>query len=128
MKKEIQAVEKFHTSFKSPIAEKPTLISQDRYLLRYKLMREENEEYLEACENGDMTEAADAMGDMLYILAGTMVEHGMKDVIDDIFAEIQSSNMSKLDSNGQPIFREDGKILKGPNYFKPDIKKYLPNE
>ena len=128
MKKEIQAVEEFHRSFESPVADKPTLINQDRYLLRYKLMREENEEYLEACQNGDLIEAADAMGDMLYILAGTMVEHGMKDVIDDIFTEIQSSNMSKLDSDGQPIFREDGKILKGPNYFRPDIKKHLPNE
>ena len=62
---------------------------------------------------------------MLYILCGTIIEHGLQDKIDDVFNEIQRSNMSKLDEDGQPIFREDGKVLKGPNYFKPNISKIL---
>ena len=88
-------------------------------------MQEENEEYLEACQNGDMVEIADALGDMLYIWCGTVLKHGMQDIICDIFDEIQRSNMSKLDENNQPIFRDDGKVLKGANYFKPNIKGIL---
>ena len=72
-----------------------------------------------------MIEVADALGDMLYILCGTIITHGMQDVIDEVFEEIQRSNMSKLGSNGKPIYRKDGKVLKGPNYFKPDISKIL---
>ena len=72
-----------------------------------------------------MSEVADALGDMLYILCGTIIEHGLQDKIEDVFNEIQRSNMSKLDEDGQPIFREDGKVLKGPNYFKPNISKIL---
>ena len=88
-------------------------------------MHEENEEYLEACKNGDLVEIADALGDMMYILCGTILSHGLQDKIENIFEEIQRSNMSKLGADGKPIYREDGKILKGPNYFKPDIKKQL---
>ena len=62
---------------------------------------------------------------MLYILCGTIITHGMQHVIDQVFEEIQSSNMSKLGSDGKPIYREDGKVLKGPNYFRPDIAKIL---
>ena len=88
-------------------------------------MKEENEEYLYAANNNDMVEVADALGDMLYILCGTIIEHGMQYKIDEIFSEIQNSNMSKLGIDGNPIYREDGKVLKGPNYFKPDIKGIL---
>jgi predicted HAD superfamily Cof-like phosphohydrolase len=88
-------------------------------------MDEENKEYLEAIKNNDMIEVADALGDMLYILCGTIITHGMQDVIDEVFEEIQRSNMSKLGSDGKPIYREDGKVLKGPNYFKPYIAKIL---
>ena len=62
---------------------------------------------------------------MLYILCGTIISHGLQNKIEEIFQEIQSSNMSKLGDNGKPIYREDGKVLKGPNYFKPDIRKIL---
>ena len=62
---------------------------------------------------------------MLYILCGTIISHGLQNKIEEIFQEIQSSNMSKLGKNGKPIYREDGKVLKGPNYFKPDIRKIL---
>jgi predicted HAD superfamily Cof-like phosphohydrolase len=88
-------------------------------------MDEENKEYLEAANNNDMIEVADALGDMLYILCGTIIEHGMQDLIEDVFDEIQKSNMSKLGPNGNPIYREDGKVMKGPNYFKPNFSKFF---
>ena len=88
-------------------------------------MKEENEEYLNAANNNDLIEVADALGDMLYILCGTIIEHGFQYKIDEIFNEIQNSNMSKLGNDGKPIYREDGKVLKGPNYFKPNIEKIL---
>ena len=88
-------------------------------------MAEENDEYLEAAVNGDMVEVADALGDQLYILAGTMMRHGMQDVIAKVFREIQASNMSKLGADGQPVLREDGKVLKGPQYFRPNIAAIL---
>ena len=88
-------------------------------------MKEENEEYLEAAQNNDIVEVADALGDMLYILCGTIISHGMQDKIVEVFDEIQRSNMSKLGEDGNPIYREDGKVLKGPNYFKPDIARIL---
>ena len=88
-------------------------------------MKEENEEYLEATLNNDIVEVADALGDMLYVLCGTMIEHGMQDLMEEVFEEIHRSNMSKLDENGNPIYREDGKVIKGPNFSKPNIEKIL---
>ncbi len=88
-------------------------------------MAEENEEYLEAAKNGDIVEIADALGDQLYILCGTILKHGLQDKIIEIFEEIQRSNMSKLDENGKAIYREDGKIMKSELYFRPDIKGIL---
>jgi len=93
--------------------------------LRFRLMQEENLEYLEAAKNKDIVEIADALGDILYILCGTILTHGLQHKIVEVFNEIQRSNMSKLDVNGKPVFREDGKILKGPNYFQPKIKEIL---
>ena len=124
----ISCVEKFHKSFSIENNYKPTVdLSSDDIMLRYNLMREENEEYLEAAKNGDMIEVADALGDQLYILCGTILKHGMQDKIVEVFEEIQRSNMSKLDANGNPIYREDGKVLKSELYFKPDIKTILEN-
>ena len=88
-------------------------------------MDEENKEYLDAAKNNDLIEVADALGDMLYILCGTIIEHGMQDKIEEVFDEIQKSNLSKLGQNGKPIYRKDGKVMKGPNYFKPNISKVL---
>jgi len=122
----INCVREFHNSFKIENKEVPTAqVDRDTLMLRYKLMREENEEYLEAAENGDLIEIADALGDMLYILCGTILSHGMQDKIEEVFREIQRSNMSKLDKNGEPIYREDGKVLKSDQYFKPDIGSIL---
>ncbi len=126
MKNKLDAVHKFHTAFGLGIKENPTAdLGKAKNLLRYKLMREENEEYLEAANNNDLVEVADALGDMLYILCGTILEHGMQYKIEEVFEEIQRSNMSKLDNDGKPIYREDGKVLKGPNYFKPNISEIL---
>ena len=126
MKKRIAAVHEFHTAFKLGMNSKPVAhIGEDRNMLRFNLMKEENEEYLEAAQNNDLVEVADALGDMLYILCGTIIEHGMQDKIEEVFNEIQRSNMSKLGEDGKPIYREDGKVLKGPNYFKPNIAEIL---
>ncbi len=126
MKKQIDQVAEFHEVFKIGNEEKPLgKVDEATFRLRYNLMKEENEEYLEAAQNGDLVEIADALGDMMYILCGTILKHGVQDVIEDIFDEIQRSNMSKLDEEGNPIYREDGKILKGPQYVRPNIKKYL---
>ena len=122
----INKVKQFHEVFLIGNEEKPkAVIDESIFLLRHRLMHEENQEYLEACKNGDLVEIADALGDMLYIWCGTVLKHGMQDVIGEIFDEIQKSNMSKLDKNNKPIFRNDGKVMKGENYFKPDIKSIL---
>jgi predicted HAD superfamily Cof-like phosphohydrolase len=126
LKDTIGAVEEFHNAFGiTNNYELTSELSESDVLLRYKLMREENEEYLEAAQNGDIVEIADALGDMLYILCGTILKHGLQDKIAAVFQEIQRSNMSKLDANGKPIYREDGKVLKSELYFKPDIKAIL---
>ena len=126
MKNKIAAVAKFHEAFGLGRKEMPTAnLGKKKNLLRYKLMREENEEYLEAANDNDLIEVADALGDMLYILCGTIIEHGMQHKIEEVFNEIQRSNMSKLGADGKPIYREDGKVLKGPNYFKPNIQSIL---
>ena len=126
MKDKILAVKEFHKAFKLDYLDKPKAdLGMDKNKLRFNLMKEENEEYFEAANNNDIVEVADALGDMLYILCGTIIEHGMEHKIDEIFKEIQNSNMSKLGADGSPIYREDGKVLKGPNYFKPDIEGIL---
>ncbi len=126
MKNKLEAVKKFHEAFGITNRTEPIAFTNEKEIqLRYDLMAEENNEYLEAAKNNDLVEVADALGDMLYILCGTMLSHGMQDKIETIFNEIQRSNMSKLGADGKPIYREDGKVMKGPNYFKPNIKEIL---
>lgn len=126
MQKQINAVKEFHTAFKIGHSENPIAdLGENKKTLRYNLMKEENEEYLEAVQNNDLVEIADALGDMMYILCGTIIEHGLHYKIEEVFDEIQRSNMSKLGEDGIPIYREDGKVMKGPNYFKPDFSKIL---
>ena len=128
IEKPIAAVEKFHETYQLLSNHSPTVaIPEAIKTLRYELMKEENEEYKEAVDNNDMVEVADALGDMLYILCGTIITHGMQDVMADVFQAIQDSNMSKLGADGQPIYRADGKVMKGPHYFKPDIQGVLQN-
>lgn len=129
MIQKIKAVEEFHRVFGLEFKQIPTAqLDAAKIKLRFDLMAEENEEYLEAAQNNDLVEVADALGDMLYILCGTILEHGMQYKIEEVFDEIQRSNMSKLGTDGNPIYREDGKVLKGPNYFKPNIFKILEDK
>jgi len=125
----IEHVKNFHHAFLLPVRQEPAAhIPEKEMTLRFNLMKEENEEYWEAAKNGDIVEIADALGDMLYILCGTINAHGLQQVMAPVFEEIQRSNMSKLDANGQPIFREDGKVMKSELYFKPNIAKALGME
>ena len=122
----IAHVADFHNAFKLPVRTKQTgQLSEKELTLRFNLMKEENEEYLEAAQRGDLVEIADALGDMLYILCGTINAHGLQDVMGEVFEEIQRSNMSKLDANGEPIYREDGKVMKSDRYFKPNIAQFI---
>ena len=110
MQKQIKAVQEFHTAYKLGYSESPTAkLIEAKTNLRYDLMKE----------------IADALGDMMYILCGTIIEHGLQGKMEAVFDEIQRSNMSKLGEDGEPIYREDGKVLKGPNYSKPDFSKIL---
>jgi predicted HAD superfamily Cof-like phosphohydrolase len=129
LNKPISAVTSFHKAYGLGVEDKPTVaLPNSISTLRFNLMKEENEEYLEAAKEGDLIEVGDALGDMLYILCGTIIAHGFQDKMEAIFDEIQKSNMSKLDENGKPIYREDGKVMKGPNYFKPNLRKIIEGD
>ena len=122
----IDAVKEFNEAFKIKYSKNQKAdLDESTIDLRYRLMQEENNEYLEAARKKDLVEIADALGDKLYILCGTILAHGLQDKIVEVFDEIQRSNMSKLSADGTPVIREDGKILKGPNYFKTNIKSIL---
>lgn len=122
----IKSVEEFHNCFNIKNNNKPTVeLEEGQAQLRYDLMKEETEEYLEAVKNDDLVEVADALGDQLYILCGTILKHGLQDKIVAVFEEIHRSNMSKLGEDGMPIYREDGKVLKGKNYFRPNIQEII---
>lgn len=125
MKEQINNLKEFNEAFE---------IGANTPELRFDLMAEENEEYLQACIIDDKVEIADALGDMLYILCGTIINHGMEDKIEEVFKEIHRSNMSKLGQDGKPmingfnIFNDNkpmGKVLKGPNYSEPNIQGVL---
>src|SRR5690606_3949521 len=108
MKSKLQAVALFHKSFGLGVSEIPIAsLGEVKNKLRFGLMEEENLEYLDAAGKGDLVEVADALGDMLYILCGTILEHGLQHKIEEVFEEIQRSNMSKLGADGKPIYRED---------------------
>jgi predicted HAD superfamily Cof-like phosphohydrolase len=125
MKEQLKAVETFHNAFGQENGKYPRPLDEHGFNLRHSLMQEENDEYLEACFNNSLVEIADALGDQLYILCGTILRHGMQHIIEDVFNEIQASNMSKLGDDGKPVLREDGKIMKGPKYFRPDLSKFI---
>lgn len=117
MTKRMDLVKKFHKKFKVPILKKPSLIPKDRSNLRYELMKEEVEEYLQGAKNGDLENIAKELVDILYGVYGTILEHGLQNKIDAVFKEVHRSHMSKDYSKY--------KMIKGKNYFKPDVKKIL---
>ena len=135
MKEQLEDLEWFQKKFNSTYNTSPTLLSEEDYVLRFKLLQEENEEYLEACRNNDKVEILDALTDQLYIVLGSIVSHGMQHIIEKAFDEVQASNMSKLDDEGLPIIngengvwdesRPKGKILKSKNFFEPNLKQFL---
>lgn len=125
MQDQINKVKDFHDAFMVENGKPLSLLPESEFILRHKLMEEENKEYLEACWKGDMSEIADALGDQLYILLGTILKHGLQHKIEEVFEEIHESNMSKLGEDGKPVLREDGKIIKGPKYFRPRIQMIL---
>jgi predicted HAD superfamily Cof-like phosphohydrolase len=125
----VHFIKEFHNKFHYKVERIGRyLLRKKDYELRYNLAKEELDEYLEACQTGDEVEIADALTDQFYILIGTFEAHGFTpDQITKLFLSVHASNMSKLDDNGNAIIREDGKILKGKNYFPPteDIKRVL---
>lgn len=122
----VNSVKEFHHSFGLEVRDTHHLMPDEKTIrLRHRLMQEENDEYLEAALSGNTDLVADALGDKLYILCGTILAHGLQHKIEEVFFEIHRSNMSKLGPDGKPIYREDGKVMKGPDYFIPDIKGIL---
>lgn len=125
MKKQLNLVAQFHTTYGVETLTTPQMPSPKICRLRHSLLQEEVDELNTAAMSGDLTGVADGIADCLYIIYGTILAFGLQDKIEAIFDEVHASNMSKVDENGNAILRADGKILKGPNYFKPDIEKIL---
>ena len=115
----------FHKAYNQPYSTEVTLIDEERYKMRLRLQKEENDEYLKACEEQDVVEIAHEIVDEFYVLVGKVISHGLQDIIPGVWDEVQRANMSKLGPDGKPIYREDGKVLKGPNYTPPDVKKFF---
>lgn len=122
----IEKVEEFHKAFGIPLHKHPT-IPIDRVNFRHSLLLEEVEELKKASQEQDIVETLDAIVDCLYVLLGTAHEFGLASFIESAFSEVHASNMSKLGEDGKPIYREDTKVMKGPNYFKPNLLKILEN-
>ena len=113
----------FMKTFGQEVKNKPSFSTDKINKLRLDLIKEELSELTEALKNKDLLEVADALTDILYVTYGAGHAFGIN--LDQCFDEVQNSNMSKLDENGKPIYNEDGKVMKGPNYFKPDLSKFV---
>ena len=120
MKKQLNLVKEFHKKFRALVSDNPSLISEDRSSNRYRLMKDEVEEYLEGAQNKDMENIAKELADILYAVYGTILEHGLQDKIEAIFEEVHKSNMSKE--------YHQYKMVKGPDYFEADVKKFFQDE
>ena len=116
-------VKKFMKTFGQEVKTKPSFSTDKINKLRLDLIKEELEELTEAMNNKDLLEVADALTDILYVTYGAGHAFGID--LDKCFEEVQNSNMSKLDENGNPIYNDSGKVMKGPNYFKPDLSKFV---
>ena len=113
----------FMKTFGQEIKDKPSFPSEKITKLRYDLINEELSELKQAIDEKNLKEVADALTDILYVTYGAGHAFGID--LDKCFIEVQKSNMSKLDANGKPIYNENGKVMKGPKYFKPDLSKFL---
>ena len=116
-------VKTFMETFGQEVKNRPSFSSKKINDLRYELIREELDEFKEALKNKDILEVADALTDILYVTYGAGHAFGID--LDKCFEEVQQSNMSKLDEKGKPIYNGNGKVMKGPNYFKPDLIKFI---
>jgi predicted HAD superfamily Cof-like phosphohydrolase len=127
--KMVQSVVNFHRAYNQPILTTPKIPNKDRQLLRLNLIEEELIELKEAFEQNNIVEVADALIDLQYVIIGCAIENGLHTKLDTCFDEVHASNMSKLGPDGKPIHRQsDGKVLKGPNFFKPKLKEIINNE
>ncbi len=125
-KNSLDKVEEFHKVFGCVLNKKPDISDKAVNDFRVAFLQEELDELKEALNNNDLVEVLDALTDLQYVLDGTYLSFGLQDYKDAAFDEVHASNMSKLDKDGEPILRpEDGKVLKGPDYFRPDLKKIL---
>ena len=113
----------FMKTFGQEVKNKPSFSTDKINKLRFDLIKEELEELKEAMDNNDLLEVADALTDILYVTYGAGHAFGIN--LDQCFEEVQNSNMSKLDENGKPIYNDAGKVMKGPNYFKPNLSKFV---
>ena len=113
----------FMKTFGQDVKNKPSFSTDKINKLRIDLIKEELDEFTEAMKNKDLLGVADALTDILYVTYGAGHAFGID--LDNCFEEVQNSNMSKLDQNGKPIYNESGKVMKGPNYFKPDLSKFV---
>lgn len=118
-----QMVKEFHEKFGMPVGNKPKLLKKNREKLRMNLITEEYKELKRAVKRGDLVKIMDGLADIQYVVNGMAVELGVD--LDDVFAEVHRSNMSKLGADGKPIYRKDGKVLKGPSFSEPDIRGRL---
>lgn len=118
-----ELVMEWHTTYNVPVGDKPFPLTPEREKLRIDLIKEEWEELLLACSTGNFIEQVDALADLVYVIYGMAIEMGIN--LDTVLEEVQRSNMSKLGLDGKPIYREDGKVLKGPNFSPPDIAKVI---
>ena len=117
------SVKKFMETFGQEVKTKPEFPTDKIVRLRYDLIKEELEEFKEALKDKNLTEVADSLTDILYVTYGAGIAFGID--LDKCFDEVQRSNMSKLDKDGKPIYNDKGKVMKGPNYFKPDLSKFI---
>lgn len=125
----LEQVQEFHETYGLSVESEQTTGSQKTKDLRINLLQEELDELKEALENDDMVETLDALIDLQYVLDGAFLSFGMQDVKEAAFNEVHRSNMSKLGEDGKPIHREgDGKVMKGPNYFKPDMTQFIKSK
>ena len=116
-------VKTFMETFGQEVKNKPSFSSEKINNLRYELIKEELDEFKEALKNKDILEVADALTDILYVTYGAGHAFGID--LNKCFDEVQQSNMSKLDKLGKPVYNDDGKVMKGPKYFKPDLSKFI---
>jgi predicted HAD superfamily Cof-like phosphohydrolase len=121
----VEMVEGWHKIFGVPVREEPGFPPLDRRELRVNLIDEEFKELKKAIDEGDLVGVLDALTDLKYVIDGALCEFGLQGIAREAFEEVHRSNLSKLDADGHPIKREDGKILKGPNYTPPDLETIL---